>query len=40
MSFIITVWNIIALRMEETGLDRSRGFQEVKVPRLRDKGTG
>jgi len=23
-----------------TGLDRPRGFQEVKVPRLRDNGTG
>jgi len=23
-----------------TGLDRSRGFQEVKVPRFRDNGTG
>jgi hypothetical protein len=23
-----------------TGLDRTRGFQEVKVPRLRDNGTG
>jgi len=23
-----------------TGLDRPRGFQEVKVPRFRDNGTG
>jgi len=23
-----------------TGLDRPRGFQEVKVPRIRDNGTG
>jgi hypothetical protein len=23
-----------------TGLDRPRGFQEVKVPRFRDSGTG
>ena len=24
----------------KAGLDRPRGFQEVKVPRLHDKGTG
>jgi len=23
-----------------TGLERPRGFQEIKVPRLRDNGTG
>jgi len=27
-------------KVKVTGLDRPRGFQEVKVPRFRDNGTG
>ena len=33
--------NIVKVKISPvTGLDRPRGFQEVKVPRFRDNGTG
>ena len=42
--FIICNIDLIIIRLMQcnpiTGLDRPRGFQEVKVPRFRDNGTG
>jgi len=31
---------VVLLSIHITGLDRPRGFQEFKVPRFRDNGTG
>jgi len=41
-SEILTVFGIIVSNKSSpvTGLERPRGFQEVKVPRFRDNGTG
>jgi len=35
-----TPQKILLVLFSVRGLDRSRGFQEVKVPRLHDNGTG